>query len=124
METSYLSAQAFSGADLLHDPLAMIDTAVPVIAITSPGRGGRAMAPVMDRLRSVDARAAPVADEAELAGTTAHGAGLAAAARDVTEELMPLLEILPLQQLAWHLAVDRGEDPDRPRGLSKVTRTW
>jgi len=124
METSYLSAQAFSGADLLHGPLAMIDAAVPVIAITSPGRGGQAMVPVMERLRSVDARVVPVADEGGLTGRTAPGAGLATAADGVAEELMPLLEILPLQQLAWHLAVDRGEDPDRPRGLSKVTRTW
>jgi glucosamine--fructose-6-phosphate aminotransferase (isomerizing) len=41
----------------------------------------------------------------------------------VPEELNPVLEILPLQQLARRLAVDRGTDPDRPRGLSKVTRT-
>jgi glutamine---fructose-6-phosphate transaminase (isomerizing) len=40
METSYLSAQAFSGADLLHGPLAVVGTDVPVIAVASPGRGG------------------------------------------------------------------------------------
>ena len=40
------------------------------------------------------------------------------------ETLAPILEILPLQQLAWRLAIDRGGDPDRPRGLSKVTETW
>ena len=45
-------------------------------------------------------------------------------AAGVAEELLPVLEILPLQRLAWQLALDRGEDPDRPRGLSKVTRTW
>jgi glucosamine--fructose-6-phosphate aminotransferase (isomerizing) len=48
---------------------------------------------------------------------------LAVATAGVPEELNPVLEILPLQQLAWRLAVDRGTDPDRPRGLSKVTRT-
>jgi len=120
METSYLSAQAFSGADLLHGPLAMIDDTVPVLAITSPGRGGQAMIPVIDRLRSVDARVIPVAAEGEVAS----GPGLAIAAEGIAEELLPMLEILPLQQLAWHLALARGEDPDRPRGLSKVTRTW
>jgi glucosamine--fructose-6-phosphate aminotransferase (isomerizing) len=35
-----------------------------------------------------------------------------------------VLEILPLQRLAWRLALDRGADPDRPRGLSKVTETF
>lgn len=41
----------------------------------------------------------------------------------MTSTVRRVLEILPLQQLAWRLAVDRSTDPDRPRGLSKVTRT-
>jgi glutamine---fructose-6-phosphate transaminase (isomerizing) len=39
------------------------------------------------------------------------------------EELSPLLEIVPFQLLALHLAVARGGDPDAPRGLSKITET-
>jgi glucosamine--fructose-6-phosphate aminotransferase (isomerizing) len=114
METSYLAAQAFSGADLLHGPLAMLDGAVPVMAITSPGRGSAAMAPVLDRLRDagVDVLRVGSAD------------GLPLALDGVAETLTPILEILPLQQLAWRLALDRGGDPDRPRGLTKVTETW
>lgn len=113
METSYLSALAFSGADLLHGPLAMIDRSVPVIAVTSPGKGGDAMRPVLDRLAELDARVlrVGVAD------------GLPIAADGIAEHLMPILEIMPLQRLAWRLALDRGIDPDRPRGLSKVTQT-
>ena len=42
---------------------------------------------------------------------------------EVSEELSPVLEILPFQQLAHHLAVARGSDPDAPRGLRKVTET-
>jgi glutamine---fructose-6-phosphate transaminase (isomerizing) len=38
--------------------------------------------------------------------------------------MTPVVEILPLQQLVWRMALDRGLDPDRPRGLSKVTETW
>lgn len=51
METSYLSAHAFSGADLMHGPLAMVDEDRPVIAILPHGPGGRAPAPVLERLR-------------------------------------------------------------------------
>ena len=116
METSYVSAQAFSGADLLHGPVAMLDATVPVIAIATEGRGATAMTPVLERL------AASGADVLRVGG--GEKASLPVASDGIAEELLPVLEILPLQQLAWQLALDRGGDPDRPRGLSKVTQTW
>jgi glucosamine--fructose-6-phosphate aminotransferase (isomerizing) len=124
METSYVSAMAFSGADLLHGPLAMIDSSVAVIAVASRGRGGAAMAPVLGRLAELGAHVLQVgAGE----GTAAQGDrardGLPIRSSGVPEELLPVLEILPLQRLAWRLALERGVDPDRPRGLSKVTQT-
>jgi glucosamine--fructose-6-phosphate aminotransferase (isomerizing) len=115
METSYLSAQAFSTADLLHGPLAMIDSGVPVIAVATPDAGGEAVRPVVERLRSSGAEVLVVG--------AASGDGLQVARDGVPAALAPVLDILPLQRLAWQVAVDRGEDPDRPRGLSKVTHT-
>jgi glutamine---fructose-6-phosphate transaminase (isomerizing) len=112
METSYLSAHAFSTADLLHGPVAMLDSAVPVIAVVSPGQGGEAARPVVARLRETGA-------DVLVVGT----GDLPIAAEGLPEELLPVLEIMPLQQLAWRLAINRGGDPDHPRGLSKVTRT-
>src|SRR4029077_13188605 len=50
METSYLPAHAFSGADLLHGPLAMVDPQYPVLAVVPGGVGAQAMAPVLDRV--------------------------------------------------------------------------
>jgi glucosamine--fructose-6-phosphate aminotransferase (isomerizing) len=113
METSYVSAQAFSGADLLHGPLAMIDESVPVIAVSSPGRGGEAMRPALERLSAVGAHILLVGADGDLP----------IAAGGIPEHLLPILEILPLQRLAWRVALDRGVNPDRPRGLSKVTQT-
>lgn len=113
METSYVSAQAFSAADLLHGPLAMIDSGIPVLAVVSPGRGGEAMASTLERLTGTGADVLRVG----------HPDGLPIVAHGVPEPLLPILEILPLQQLAWRLALDRGIDPDRPRGLAKVTST-
>jgi glucosamine--fructose-6-phosphate aminotransferase (isomerizing) len=113
METSYLSAQAFSGADLLHGPVAMVDASVPVIAIATGGRGAAAMGPVLDRLALSGADVLRVGP-----------GGIPVADDGIAEELLPVLEILPLQQLAWRVALDRGGDPDHPRGLSKVTQTW
>jgi glucosamine--fructose-6-phosphate aminotransferase (isomerizing) len=120
METSYLSAQAFSGADLLHGPLAMVDATSPVIAIAPAGVGGDALTPVLERLQERGA-------DLLVVGAPQHiGAGVVSIAlpAGVPEPLSPILEILPLQRLAYEIAVTRGLDPDAPRALAKVTRTW
>lgn len=123
METSYLGAQAFSGADLLHGPMAMIDAELPVVAVVTPGPGGQAMTPVLERLRQREADLLVVGSLPEgLAGSSVRS--LAVVTDGVPERLQPILEILPLQLLALHLALQRGGDPDAPRGLSKVTETW
>jgi glucosamine--fructose-6-phosphate aminotransferase (isomerizing) len=51
------------------------------------------------------------------------GVRLRIATPSVDERYAPVLDILPLQRLALHLALARGEDPDAPRGLNKVTIT-
>ena len=119
METSYLGAQAFSGADLLHGPLAMIDPQVPVLAVVAEGVGGDAMQQVLPRLAEVGADICCVGSPAAVAAAST-GVVLPGG---IGEELSPLLEIIPFQQLALHLAVSRGGDPDAPRGLQKVTQT-
>jgi glutamine---fructose-6-phosphate transaminase (isomerizing) len=119
METAYLSAQAFSGADLLHGPLAMVEPQVPVLAVVAEGVGGDAMSQVLPRL---DERGADVFCVGSATAVARAAAGVVLPA-GTPEELSPLLEILPFQQLARHLAVARGGNPDAPRGLRKVTET-
>lgn len=119
METCYLSAQAFSGADLLHGPLAMIDPQVPVLTVVADGIGGRAMSQVLPRLSELGADVFCVGSTEAVRQAT-NGVALPAG---VPEEVSPILEILPFQQLAQHLAVARGGDPDAPRGLKKITET-
>lgn len=117
METSYLPALAFSGADLLHGPVAMADPDVPVLAVVGPGPGGRAMADVVARL------AERRADVVTVGAVDVPGAAGRLAVPSVDERYAPLLDILPLQRLALSLALARGEDPDAPRSLNKVTTT-
>ncbi|WP_436526662.1 SIS domain-containing protein [Actinoplanes sp. HUAS TT8] len=111
METSYVPTLAFSGADLLHGPLAMTDTDVPVLAVVGDGPGGQAMADVIGRLRERKSDVLTVGPEGHLKVPA------------VDERYSPLLDILPLQKLALALALAKGEDPDAPRGLKKVTST-
>ena len=117
METSYLAALAFSGADLLHGPLAMADPDVPVLAVVGSGPGGNAMREVLAKLGERRA------DVVAIGPSDAPGAALRIATPDVDERYAPLLDILPLQRLALALALARGENPDAPRGLNKVTVT-
>jgi glutamine---fructose-6-phosphate transaminase (isomerizing) len=119
METCYFSAQAFSGADLLHGPLATVDPQMPVLAIVQEGAGGQAMLPVLSRLAERNADVVAVGPGRALE----HVVGQIMLPGGIPEELSPLLEILPLQQLALQLAIARGGDPDKPRGLYKVTET-
>jgi len=118
METSYLPALSFSGADLLHGPLAMTDPDVPVLAVVGDGPGGRSMRDVVDRL------AERRADVVTIGASDVPGAAGRLAVPPVADERhSALLDILPLQKLALALALARGEDPDAPRGLKKVTTT-
>jgi glutamine---fructose-6-phosphate transaminase (isomerizing) len=119
METSYLSAQAFSGADLMHGPLAMLDAQVPVLTVVADGPGGHAMRAVLARLAESPVDVFTVGTEEAVAESTS-GFVLPGS---LSEAVSPILEILPFQQLAMHVAVARGENPDSPRGLRKVTET-
>lgn len=117
-ETSYIGARSYSGADLLHGPVAAIDTATGVVAVTSKGHGGQAMREVVS---TVHDRGPTVLAVGSAAQDTP--ADLRITLPETVEEVAPILEILPLQRLALALALARGGDPDNPRGLSKVTRT-
>jgi glucosamine--fructose-6-phosphate aminotransferase (isomerizing) len=117
METSYVAGLAFSGADLLHGPLAMTDPDVPVFAVVGDGPGGASMREVVARLGERRA------DVVTVGPSDVTGAAARIGTPAVDERYAPLLDVLPLQRLALALALARGEDPDAPRGLNKVTVT-
>lgn len=120
METSYVAAHAFSGADLLHGPLAMLDEEHPVVAVVPDGVGATAMLPVLERLRARGTDLTVLGGEA----AAAYGTSSLLLEPALPEELAPVADIVTLQQLALLMATARGFDPDRPRGLAKVTETW
>jgi glutamine---fructose-6-phosphate transaminase (isomerizing) len=117
METSYVPALAYSGADLLHGPLAVTNPRAPVIAVVGAGPGGEFMRDVVARLDERQAEVT-VVGPAEVPGAHAR---LPVPAVD--ERFAPLLDILPLQRLTLALALTRGENPDAPPGITKVTPT-
>ena len=120
METSYIPALSYSGADLLHGPLAMVDNISPVIAVVTDGKGGEALQPVLDRLRDRGADLVVIGKQDEVDRASA---GFALPTEGLAEELQPIVEIMPLQMLAYEVTIARGQDPDAPRSLAKVTET-
>lgn len=117
-ETSYIGARSYSGADLLHGPVAAVDENTGVVAVTSKGHGGTAM---RDVVTTVHAKGATVLAVGSAAADVSSD--LRIEVPETSEEVAPILEILPLQRLALALSLARGGNPDQPRGLNKVTRT-
>ena len=119
VETSYVSAHGMSSADLLHGPVALLDQSVPLLCFASAGPDAREIQDLADLAaqRGVDV---DVIGDGTVQGRTLP----ALLPADVPPELRPILEIVPAQLLAAEVAVARGYDPDAPRGLSKVTRTY
>jgi glucosamine--fructose-6-phosphate aminotransferase (isomerizing) len=115
IETVRLPALSYSGADLLHGPIALLGPGVSVLGVVPEGQGAAAILPVLDRCRELGACVRTV------------GSSLSAAmdirVMPVAEEVSPVVEIVPFQFLAQRTAVARGLDPDAPRGLRKVTLT-
>lgn len=117
-EGARMVAEALSSADLLHGPIAVVGRGFPVLVVAPPGRVARHLADVVRRLRARLARTIVLSSAPRLLRMGTRAIPLPA----VDEEaLTPHVYILPLQLLAYHVARRRGLDPDRPRGLRKVT---
>ncbi len=89
-----------------------------MLAVTGAGRAAPPLGEVLD---TVAGRGADVLTVGSAPPTASPGPSIPVPA--LPEEIAPVLEVLPVQRLALELALARGVDPDRPRGLRKVTRT-
>ena len=117
-EISYIHAEGYAAGEMKHGPIALIDPAVPVIAIAPSG-------PLFEKtasnLQEAAARGGPVivfsdaAGAAKLRGIAAETVVLPA----VDPFVAPILYAIPVQMLAYHVAVLKGTDVDQPRNLAK-----
>lgn len=119
-ETSYVGMLAYSAADFVHGPIAAVHESEACFLVAPPGKAFSAMVEMVSRLRDRNADVAVISSEEEILSCATMPFKLEVG---IFEELSPLPYIVPAQLLAYYLAVTRGYDPDRPRGLSKVTLT-
>jgi len=118
-ETCYLAAEPYSWADFLHGPIAVLDRDFPVVVAAPSGAAAVDANEIAGALAQRGAPIAMVSDREDLLAR----ADIKLAIPAVPEWLSPLVAIIPCQLLALAVAEAQGTDPDRPRGLAKVTRT-
>jgi glucosamine--fructose-6-phosphate aminotransferase (isomerizing) len=117
-EISYVSTDAYAAGEMKHGPIAMLDESTPVVAVAT---SSPVLAKVINNIDEVSARGAKV-----IAVTTAGDATVAPHVEATIEVpptdpmLEPLLAVIPLQLLAYTIAMRRGLNPDQPRNLAKT----
>jgi glucosamine--fructose-6-phosphate aminotransferase (isomerizing) len=119
-ELTYSPVQAYSSADFLHGPLAVVERGFPVIVVAA---AGALRDDLSGLLRTLDERRAEVVCITDEAGLIEPSGGVIRVPQEVPEWLSPLPLIVPGQLLALHLAHLRGLDVDSPRSIKKVTET-
>ena len=114
-ELAYMHAEGFAGGELKHGPIALIDKGTPVVAIM-PSQGSVLAEKMASNIQEVKARGAVVIaiSEFEFAGAD-HLIRIP----QVDQLLQPVLSVVPLQVIAYEMAVARGNDVDQPRNLAK-----
>jgi len=118
METCYVVTERFSSADFLHGPIAMVEPSFPVFLFAPPGVTARSMREMLGKLRKLKAETIVISDGAAEQATRSIQVG-----RKLPELYTPIPYIIPAQIFAACLAMQKGLNPDRPRTLTKVTRT-
>jgi glucosamine--fructose-6-phosphate aminotransferase (isomerizing) len=119
-ETSYLVAEPYSPADLLHGPVAMIDRGFPVLLVAPSGRVLGDLSQLAELLQRRGAELIAISDDEAVRKRARVSLPLPAG---MEEWVSPIAAVVPGQLFAVALARTRGLDPDQPRGLSKVTET-
>jgi glucosamine--fructose-6-phosphate aminotransferase (isomerizing) len=114
-EISYIHAEGYPAGEMKHGPIALLDARVPVVSIAVPGSVFEKVLSNAQEAKARDAQLIGVAPE--LADTEIFDVLLPVPVVD--ELLSPLLTVIPMQMLSYHIAAHRGLDVDQPRNLAK-----
>lgn len=117
-EISYINATGYQAGEMKHGPIAMLDNTMPVLTIVTPGKVYKKVISNAQEAKSRDARMIAVANQGDelvesIFDTIMH-------IPDTDELLAPVLNVVPLQLLAYYIAEFLGKDVDQPRNLAKT----
>jgi glucosamine--fructose-6-phosphate aminotransferase (isomerizing) len=116
-EISYVHAEGYPAGELKHGPIALLDCNVPLVAVALSGRTYSKVVSNIQEVRARDARVIAIATDGD-SGIHEHADDVLYVPAAI-EQLAPLLGVIPLQLLAYHVAVARGCNIDQPRNLAK-----
>ena len=117
-EISYIHAEGYPGAEMKHGPIALIDHDMPVVVVAPRDAVYAKVRSNIEEVRALGGRIIAITTEGQndLRGLVDHQVHVPAA----SALLSPVLTVIPLQLLAYHIAVLRGYDVDKPRNLVKT----
>jgi glucosamine--fructose-6-phosphate aminotransferase (isomerizing) len=116
-EISYIHAEGYAAGEMKHGPIALIDEGMPVLVIATRGPLYEKVVSNLEQVRSRDGQVIAVATEGDR--EIAEKANDVIAIPDLGPHLTAVLATVPLQLLAYHVAVLKGTDVDQPRNLAK-----
>ncbi len=116
-EISYIHAEGMPAAEMKHGPIALIDDGMPVVFVATRNSQYEKVISNIEEVRSRGGHVIAVATEGD-DDIRAHCEEVFYVP-DIAEPLQPMLTVVPLQLLAYHAAVIRGKDVDKPRNLAK-----
>jgi glucosamine--fructose-6-phosphate aminotransferase (isomerizing) len=116
-EISYIHAEGYPAGEMKHGPIALIDKAMPVVAIAVRDHVYEKMISQIEQVKARGGIVIALATEGDAA--IAAKADYCLSMPLVSPLLSPVVNVVPLQLLAYHLAVRRGCDVDQPRNLAK-----
>jgi glucosamine--fructose-6-phosphate aminotransferase (isomerizing) len=119
-EISYIHAEGYPAGEMKHGPIALIDERLPVVALCPPGRTYEKMLSNVQEVKARGGRVLAVAAEGDAdIRHILEPADVVIEVPRIDEIWSPLLMVVPLQLLAYHVAVRAGRDVDQPRNLAK-----
>jgi len=116
-EISYIHAEGYPAGEMKHGPIALIDEDLPTVALATGDRNAEKMRSNMEQVKARDGKVIVITDR--------HAKDLEGVADEIIEVpsihrlLQPILNVVPLQLLAYHIGVRLGCDVDQPRNLAK-----
>lgn len=116
-EISYIHAEGYAGGEMKHGPIALIDEEMPIVALAT---GGPTYPKMLSNIEEVCARGGQVIAVVSEGDTDLSKlATLQMEIPKVPDFIRPIIEVIPMQLLAYHFADKRGTDVDQPRNLAK-----